>query len=91
MSKQDVGPTQPPIQLVTELFPRVTWPGCAVNHSRPSSVALPYIRHKEEKGGGGFPTYWPCDKDIQLVTTLLNRSPCQRCSGNNVVHQMSGV
>jgi len=42
--------------------------------------------------GGTFPTYWPCEKDIQLVTTVLNRSPCQRFSGNNdVVLQMSGV
>jgi len=80
MSRQDVGYTQPPIQWVTEFVPRVMWPGCAVNHSHPSSVGLPCFCHKEEKGGEGwaeFPTYWPCEKDIQLVTTLLNISPCQ--------------
>ena len=39
-SKPTLGPTQPPVQLVPGLYPKVKRPGCGVDHPPPSSAEV---------------------------------------------------
>jgi hypothetical protein len=39
-SKPALGPTQPPVQLVPGLYPKVKRPGCGVDHPPPSSTEV---------------------------------------------------